>query len=346
MSRCLNHVEQFRCWSILWDCFCIGISLGLVIGSFVLLGWGISVALFNHDLWERYKNSNRLSAIVKWLRDNHIEITKEMIIAALKDPLARLAEGTLNFLEEGVVTCVFLFFLLVGEARSQREQSNDADDVSVVSRGSIRLGISRDVKTTVSTYLFLKSAMSLLLAGCVAIVLSWIGVDLLFVCIVLVFLLNFIPLVGGAMSVLLPCSLCFFDNTKTVTDIAGVFFFPTLLHVFFGYLMEPSLFGNALELHPIIVMFSLMIWTVMWGMVGAILSVPLTCCLKIVLKSMMVKHPYALFGFCALEFRLPNVLELELIKNSSAPTDFVTTSDVLTTRLVSCSGRQDVEAPS
>lgn len=322
--RCMRWIEGLRCWSLMWDFFAIAFSLGLVVGTFVILGWGIGSAVSSGDIWRKYAKSERLAAIVKWLGEHNIDISTQMIIDALKGPLEKVAEGTLNIIEGVFVTCVFLFFLLVGEARNA--QSSDPEDEP---RRPIRLGISRDVKAAVSTYLFLKSAVSFGLAGCVGITLLALKVDLLFVCILLVFLLNFIPMVGGALSVLLPCMLCFFDNNKTDGDIAVAFIVPTSLHVVFGHLLEPGLFGNALELHPIIVMFSLMIWTAMWGMVGAILSVPLTCCLKIVLKSMAARHPYALFGFCSLEFRLPSAQELDSVRRFDGAT-LAETEDSLT----------------
>lgn len=40
-----------------------------------------------------------------------------------------------------------------------------------------------------------------------------------------------------------------------------------------GNIVEPSLFGSAFELHPVIVMFCLVVWTLLWGIAGAILSV-------------------------------------------------------------------------
>lgn len=317
LNGCANRLNKCGCWSLLWDGLCVGISLCLVIGSFVGLGWGISAALFERDIWTKYQNSRRLNSIVDWLKEHDIEITKEMIFSVFKGPLGELADDAVTFLGCVVITCVFLFFLLIGEAKYQNDKDAELDRGEMRSR-PIRLGISRDVKAAVSTYLFLKSALSVGLAGCVGLVLLAIHVDLLFVCIFVVFILNFIPMVGGAMSVALPTVLCFLDDDKSSGDIAVTIVIPTLLHLLFGHIMEPGLFGSALELHPIIVMFSLMIWTVMWGLVGAILSVPLTCCLKIILKSLMRTHPYALFGFCALEFRLPSTEELRLIEQPDA----------------------------
>lgn len=54
---------------------------------------------------------------------------------------------------------------------------------------------------------------------------------------------------------------------------------------------EPQLFGEHLELHPIIILIALAFWGVLWGVVGMILSVPLISLIKII--SQHLDHPYA-----------------------------------------------------
>lgn len=55
--------------------------------------------------------------------------------------------------------------------------------------------------------------------------------------------------------------------------------------------MASQLFGRSLELHPVIVLLALAFWFSIWGVVGAILSIPVTAVLRIVLSH--VNHPYA-----------------------------------------------------
>jgi hypothetical protein len=71
-------------------------------------------------------------------------------------------------------------------------------------------------------------------------------------------------------------------------------------------MIEPQLFGSAFDLHPVVVMFCLVVWSQIWGVVGAILSVPLTCCLKLALKPLTQRHPYALILYNLMEFSLPD----------------------------------------
>jgi len=58
-----------------------------------------------------------------------------------------------------------------------------------------------------------------------------------------------------------------------------------VVNVVFGNLVEPSLMGRRLRLSPLVVLMSLFFWGWVWGPVGAILSVPLTMVLKILLEN-------------------------------------------------------------
>jgi len=165
-------------------------------------------------------------------------------------------------------------------------------------------------KERIRKYILLKTFMSSLLALGVGITLLAVQVDFWFVFTVLAFLLNFIPTVGGAISLIAPTVVTFLDPTKSAADIVVVLALPGALHILCGNVLEPYFFGSSFELHPIVIMFCLVVWSSLWGVVGAVLSVPLTCCLKLALEPHILSHPYALIAFRAMEFRLPNEGEL------------------------------------
>ena len=55
-----------------------------------------------------------------------------------------------------------------------------------------------------------------------------------------------------------------------------------------GNLLEPRFLGEGMDLHPVTVVASLIFWTLVWGVPGAFLSVPITASVKIVLSK--IKH--------------------------------------------------------
>ena len=80
-----------------------------------------------------------------------------------------------------------------------------------------------------------------------------------------------------------------FTPSFGVGRMALALLMPLTVHVLVGNLLEPIVFGRAMELHPVTVLLSLMLWGALWGIPGLILAVPLTAVLKIHLAR--IDHP-------------------------------------------------------
>jgi hypothetical protein len=57
------------------------------------------------------------------------------------------------------------------------------------------------------------------------------------------------------------------------------------INMVFGNLIEPNLMGRRLGLSTLVVILSLLFWAWVWGPVGALLAVPLTMVVKIMLEN-------------------------------------------------------------
>merc|ERR1712196_749734 len=86
-------------------------------------------------------------------------------------------------------------------------------------------------------------------------------------------------------------TLLFLDPEQPVMNVLWAFLLPAFSHVAIGQLIETVLLAGSLELHPITVMFSLTYWGTVWGVPGAMLSVPLTCAFRICLERIGPVHP-------------------------------------------------------
>ena len=51
-----------------------------------------------------------------------------------------------------------------------------------------------------------------------------------------------------------------------------------VVHTITGNFIEPRVFGETMDLHPIVVLLSLMLWGSLWGVVGMCLAVPIRSC--------------------------------------------------------------------
>ena len=94
-----------------------------------------------------------------------------------------------------------------------------------------------------------------------------LGLDLIFTQGILAFLLNFIPIVGAAITVIIPVGIAFiqFDGMMPLVVLLCM----GSLHAFLGNIVEPKIQGNMLSMSPLIVLISLSVWGFLWGVPGA-----------------------------------------------------------------------------
>jgi AI-2 transport protein TqsA len=48
---------------------------------------------------------------------------------------------------------------------------------------------------------------------------------------------------------------------------------------------EPMILGKRLNLNPLLILLSVLVWGYIWGIVGMLLSVPLTAIIKIIISN-------------------------------------------------------------
>jgi predicted PurR-regulated permease PerM len=136
----------------------------------------------------------------------------------------------------------------------------------------------------VQEYLVIKTVTSLA-TGLLIGLLAWV-LDLDFpVLLGLVgFVLNYIPTVGSIIAAVPAILLSVVIHTSLMhaLGVAGGYL---AINIIFGSILEPQLLGRRLGLSTLVVILSLLFWAWVWGPIGAMLSVPLTMVLKIMLEN-------------------------------------------------------------
>ena len=140
---------------------------------------------------------------------------------------------------------------------------------------------------------FLQST-SILAAVCVWIVLSALNTELASMFALLTFLLNFIPNIGPIIATALPLPILFlqygFDwHLLLALILTGA------IHFVVGNILETKWLGKSMDLNPIVVVASLIFWALIWGVMGALLAVPLTAIFKMLLERLETTKPIANF---------------------------------------------------
>jgi AI-2 transport protein TqsA len=136
----------------------------------------------------------------------------------------------------------------------------------------------------VSAYLAVKALVSLLTAALSYAVMRMVSLDFAEFWAVLIFGLNFIPNVGSLVATALPTlvALLQFDTLRPFLIVGlGV----TAIQLVVANLVEPGLMGRRLNMSPLVVMLALVGWSILWGIPGAFLSVPMTAVVLIVLAN-------------------------------------------------------------
>ena len=95
------------------------------------------------------------------------------------------------------------------------------------------------------------------------------------------FLLNFIPTLGSVISTVLPLPVVLMNPEISITVAVLAIVIPGSIHFLIGTWSEPLVIGDSLELHPVTVLVSLMVWGTLWGAVGMLLATPITAVLSI-----------------------------------------------------------------
>jgi len=141
--------------------------------------------------------------------------------------------------------------------------------------------ISHEIQQQISNYLLSVSLINLGLGLIVGGGLYWLGVPNAAMWGMLIALFNFIPYFGPVAGI-------------TLLAVVGLLTFDTLwqgllppawyllFHLLEANFITPVLLGRRFTLNPVVIFVSLIFWTWLWGVPGALLSVPILVSLKVI----------------------------------------------------------------
>ena len=192
--------------------------------------------------------------------------------------LAKLFTGTRNFASGFFTTVLFLFFLLVsGDIFLQRF-------VEILPRFSSKrqvVEIDQQIERDISAYLVTITIMNAAVGIAVAFAMWLTGVGDPIFWGTVAFLLNYVPILGPALGVLifLLAGLLTHDVLWQALLPAGLYLG---IHLIEGETVTPMLVAKRFTLNPVLVIISLVFWFWLWGVPGAILAVPMLAIAKII----------------------------------------------------------------
>ena len=135
----------------------------------------------------------------------------------------------------------------------------------------------------INRYMVIKTAISLTIGVLIGLWLSFLDVDFPILWGFLAFLLHFVPNVGALFAAIPAVFLAFiqFGIGRAFLAATGYLAVDFIL----GYIAEPMLMGRKLGLSTLVVFLSLIFWGGLLGIIGVVLSIPLTMTLKYVCEN-------------------------------------------------------------
>jgi len=196
---------------------------------------------------------------------------------AIMDFVGSLLGRVAVFLSNTFVVILMMVFILAEAAIFPKKFR------AILGGGDGDLGRFTKISSEVLEYLAIKTLMSLATGICIG-VWAWImGLDFPILLGLIGFLLNYVPTIGSIIAAA-PAVLLSLIQFGGLGSSLLVMLGYVVINVAFGNLIEPHLLGRRLGLSTLVVILSLIFWAWAWGPVGALLAVPLTMVVKIMLE--------------------------------------------------------------
>ncbi|CAJ1409207.1 unnamed protein product [Effrenium voratum] len=269
----------------IWSILAVIMLVSALLTVLFFIFYGV-VRVFADFDWSQFEGSPKVDDLKTFLKrmgivDGNLDVNFQRVAAEFKSYLLETASTFFSFLE-GTMLCVLMFiFCLIGmlpEIHSGRKAS--------------------PVKELVQRYLICKCVSSFVIAIFVMLALWLMKVPLVLVWGLVTFVTNFIPNLGPLFAILAPAPFVWLKPDGTLLDTLVVILVQFLVHNIAGNIIEPHIMSQGLALHPLTIVVALLFWSSIWGIAGAILSVPISCVLRLWLGELddrRAKRLYRLF---------------------------------------------------
>ncbi len=262
------------------------VAVSTVIASFVGIGFIINDTA--HGIVEQApRYEARLEEIFNWIGE--ITRQEDLSFASLNERFGmteKLQAGLGGFATSigGVVSnfmliVIYVAFLFAAQSTFPKKMDDLFPQIAARARAA---KVMDRIRESVEKYISVQTIISLMQTVISFIVMKALGLENALFWSLVIFVLNYIPIVGGLAAVVLPVmfALVQFDALPRVGILAGGLFGAQFI---IGNTIQPKMMGDSMNMSALVVVLSLTLWSALWGGVGAFLSAPLTVIIMIIL---------------------------------------------------------------
>lgn len=215
----------------------------------------------------------------KPVKDGEVQKVEVVKAPSFRERLQEAVGPYVEFLGVGSFVLILVLFMMVG-----REDLRDRI-VSLFGHGRVSLTtrtmdeIGQRISRYLTTFALVNSAFGLT----VGLGLAAIGVPYAVLWGCLAAMMRFIPYVGPAVAFALPMvfTIAYFDGWWEVGAVVALF---AVIETALNTYLEPVIYGKTTGVSAFGLLVAAMFWTWLWGLLGILLSTPLTVCLAVLGK--------------------------------------------------------------
>jgi predicted PurR-regulated permease PerM len=185
--------------------------------------------------------------------------------------------GTQKIIVLGAITLILLYFLLAYGHIFIRKM---VDLVQARYKKNRILEMAEEIENNVSRYLFTVTVINTGLGIAIAVAMYLLGMPNPVLWGVMAGLANFVPYIGAIVGVGIVglVAILSFESIGRALLVPVVYFLITSTE---GQIITPMILGRRFALNPIIIYIWLIFWGWMWGIIGALLAIPMLTVFKI-----------------------------------------------------------------
>jgi len=266
--------------------------LALTVAVFIVVASITGIILIIADTAESVvgqapRYGKRLDEIFNWvgglIGNDDLSINSFIASLELEDKmssgLAGFAGSVQGVLSNLATIAIYVVFLFVAQSSFPKkmddlfpEKSGRAQATKVFAR----------IRHSIEKYIGVQTIISLIQTVISYAIMAAVGLENALFWALVIFILNYIPIVGGLAAIVLPVAfgLVQFETLTPILIMAGGLFGAQFI---IGNTIQPKMMGDSMNLSALVVVLSLTLWYALWGGVGAFLSAPLTVIIMIIL---------------------------------------------------------------
>jgi len=292
VARWLNKISILGYKIPRYFCFLIAIlSLAAILwGLTELVTQNISLILQAAPVYQ--ENFEKITPkLVKLLHLEHAPTVNDIVeyidIKMAMKTVARILTGLAG---KTLIVILYVGFMLYEQRFFNKKIIGMIKDKRAENR--VRQALA-NIDAKMQRYMGVKSFVASIDTCVTFFLLTYFEVDFAGFLAVFAFFLHFIPYAGSVLAIGIPSTIALI-HTGDISLTIKVMLSLSVLGSFLGHFLEPYLMGDKLNLSPIFIIASLTMWSMVWGIPGMFLAVPILAMVMITLSQFPFTRPFAI----------------------------------------------------